>query len=339
MRVAVTSERLSGRRCAALIALCAVGCGSDPAEPHDGHGTHDAGVDAADASGEASADAPGAETAGDAGALYDVDGPEAFTVEEDDVAVGERSYHVTTYRPSSAGSHPLVTFWCGTQQKAAGYVPYAERLASYGITMAIADDPGLGTQTSELLPAAVYLVDTWAPAKLGASLDASRVGLSGHSRGGALTIFAAAGDLKGKVAAWLGLDAVDNPIQNAVLARSVLPDLGVPGAFLGAGVPTLCSQTNENYETLFPLAPSPSVLVAFAGASHTQFETASGCLLCTVCTPHGSADDGAVVATAVRYYTAFFARELLADHAVGSAFEGAGAAADLAAGVVTITSK
>jgi len=45
------------------------------------------------------------------------------------------------------------------------------------------------------------------------------------------------------------------------------------------------------------------------------------------------------VAYSVRYLTAFFARELLADVSVGGAFEGAGAAADVNAGLIEISSK
>jgi hypothetical protein len=275
----------------------------------------------------------------DAGGRYDVDGPVPFTMRTDRVSMGGPTAAITTYLPSTPGAHPLVSFWAGTQQTAAGYAPYGQRLASHGIAMMIANDPGILNTTSSIVPTAVYLVDTWIPANLGSSVDLTHIGLSGHSRGGSLTIFAADQGLRGKVVAWLGLDAVDNPLQNLTLSRTVLPNLGIPTAFLGAAVATDCAPTSSNYVTLFPLASAPSVLVAFNGANHTQFESPDGCLACGLCMPAGTADEDIVLPAALRYFTAFFARELLGDTNVGPAFEGAGAADDVASGVVTISSR
>ena len=53
----------------------------------------------------------------------------------------------------------------------------------------------------------------------------------------------------------------------------------------------------------------------------------------------GTANQQVVLRYAVRYLTAFFARELLGDASVGKTFQGAGATADEAAGLVQITSK
>jgi hypothetical protein len=55
--------------------------------------------------------------------------------------------------------------------------------------------------------------------------------------------------------------------------------------------------------------------------------------------PDSPTDAEVVLAYSVRYFTAFFARELLGDAAVGAAFEGAGASEDVAAGHVTVSSK
>jgi hypothetical protein len=53
----------------------------------------------------------------------------------------------------------------------------------------------------------------------------------------------------------------------------------------------------------------------------------------------GTANPQVVLDYAVRYLTAFFARELLGDSSVGTTFQGAGATADLAAGLIQVTSK
>jgi hypothetical protein len=46
-----------------------------------------------------------------------------------------------------------------------------------------------------------------------------------------------------------------------------------------------------------------------------------------------------VLATAVKYLTAFFARQLLGDAPVGAAFQGAGEAQDVAAGIIDLVAK
>jgi hypothetical protein len=323
------------------VALTSAACSeSSPAAP-----TLDAGTDAArpDTGGtvipDAGADSmigplPDAAT----GIRYDEPGPIPFTVMEERVMNGGDRIDVTVYLPSTPGPHPVVAFSCGSQQTAAGYVPYGERLASYGIGMILMDDPGAFTNTADVVPNAVYIVETWLPATFPDTLDASRVGLGGHSRGGAVSLLAAEHGLLGQVDAWFGLDPVDNQFGMAPreYARTDLPEIGIPTTFLGAEVVSNCAPTADSYEILHPLAPEPSVLIVGLGAGHTQFELASGCTACGVCSPDGTADHDVVLAYAVRYFTAFFARELLGDTAVGPLFEGAGAPADIAAGLVTV---
>jgi hypothetical protein len=268
------------------------------------------------------------------GATYDPDGPLAYTVGVEHVS----TFDVTVYMPSSPGAHPVVSISCGTNQTAAGYAPYAKRLASYGIAVVLHDDPGVLTNTSDILPDAIYVVGTWIAGD--ARFDATKVGLAGHSRGGAVSLLAAE-HLGTKVDAWFGLDPVDNEFGQAPreYARTTLASLAIPTAYLGAGVTSNCAPVADSYETLYPLGASPSVLIVGAGAGHTQLEPADACTLCSVCSPSGTADANVVLAYATRYATAFFARELLGDASVGHAFEGVGAAADIAAGRVTITSK
>jgi hypothetical protein len=71
-----------------------------------------------------------------------------------------------------------------------------------------------------------------------------------------------------------------------------------------------------------------------------QFEDLANCPLCGfACTPMGTANSQTVLDDAIRYLTAFFARELLGDSSVGPLFQGAGAPADEASGAITIVSK
>lgn len=272
------------------------------------------------------------------GNTYDTDGPVAYTVGVEHVTNGASAFDVTVYMPSSAGTHPVVSLSCGLNQTAAGYAPYAKRLASYGIAMILRDDPGVLTNTSDILPDALYLVETWIPAHAG--FDATKIGLAGHSRGGAVSLLTAehAGN---KVVAWFGLDPVDNEFGQAPreYARTTLSNLAIPTVYLGASVTSNCAPVADSYPTLYPLSQTPSVLIVGVGAGHTELEPANACSLCSICSPSGTADPNVVLAYATRYFTAFFARELLGDHTVGAAFEGVDVAADVAAGHVTISSK
>jgi hypothetical protein len=89
---------------------------------------------------------------------------------------------------------------------------------------------------------------------------------------------------------------------------------------------------------LYGAASSPIVAITAINADHTMFELPSACSFCTFCTA-GTANQTQVIAYAERYLMAFFARELLGDTSVGSAFAGAGASQDVAAGLVSIQSK
>ncbi|HTL39027.1 MAG TPA: hypothetical protein VL326_38110 [Kofleriaceae bacterium] len=273
------------------------------------------------------------------GNAYDQDGPTPYTVETHQLNAGGSAFNVTLYMPSTSGPHPIVSISAGTSQTAAAYAPHAKRLASYGIAAIIADDPGVLTNTSDVLPNSIYVVDTYLPS-LGAAVDLTRVGLSGHSRGGAVSLLTAQ-HLPGKVKAWFGLDPVDNEFGQAPreYARTKMSMMTIPTAFIGGSVVGNCAPVADSYQLLYPKAAPPSVLIVGIGAEHTQFESQDACSACSICTPAGTADATVVLAYTVRYMTAFFARELNADTSVGAAFEGAGASEDIAASRVTIMSK
>ena len=272
--------------------------------------------------------------------MYGSDGPVPYMVQTATLTAGT-TFNVTAYIPTTSGKHPAVSISAGSQQTAAGYAPYGKRLASYGIATIIADDPGVLTNTGVVVMNAVYVVATWIPSTFADAIDTSKIGVAGHSRGGAASLLAAEGGLAGKVVAWFGLDPVDNEfgMNPTAYARTDLPSLTIPTAFIGAEVTSNCAPTADSYPTLYPLAPSPSALIVGKNAGHVELELQSGCTACTICTPAGTANPDVVLDYAVRYTTAFFARELLGDASVGAAFDGVGGPADVAAGLVTITSK
>jgi hypothetical protein len=314
-----------------VLVLAIAACSSSASHPV-------AGADAARVDGSITAADARTDSAVTTANDYDTDGPIPYTVAVEQLTAGGHTFGVTVYMPGNAGPHPVVSLSCGTNQTAAGYAPYGKRLASYGIAAIIADDPGALTNTSDVLPNALYVVDTYIAGN--AAFDATKVGLAGHSRGGAVSLLAAE-HLGSKVVAWFGLDAVDNEFGQAPreYARTTLGQLTIPMGYLGASVVSNCAPVADSYEMLYPNSPSPAVLVVGEGAGHTQIEPVDACTLCSICSPSGTADSAVVLAYSTRYFTAFFARELLGDTHVGAAFEGVGAAADVAAGRVTISSK
>jgi hypothetical protein len=358
-----------------LIAACA-GCGSastagdvrDAAPTADdagsgdgdgnGNGNGTVGTDAASGGdgptteGDGSRDAGGpSPEAGDAGGPnFDENGPVPFNTTTATVQNGADTFTENIYLPSSPGAHPVVSLTPGLQQPTAAYAPYAERLASYGIVVLVRDDPGLLVQSQVIAADLTYVVGTWLAAQNGdassplhGALDLTRVGLTGHSRGGQASLLAAEA-LVGHVVAWFGIDpddpgTIDGFTESTELAATHLGSIGIPTTFLGGQVATFCTPANINYQVLYAAAPSPSVLITAVDASHTEFEVQSACVDCSVCVPMGTANQQVVLAYAVRYLTAFFARELLGIASVGATFQGAGGPGDVAAGLVQITSK
>jgi dienelactone hydrolase len=275
---------------------------------------------------------------------YDSEGPVPYVVYPASV---DGKFLVAVYQPTSSGAHPVVLLAAGFLQTASAYAPYARRLASYGITAVLRDDPGLLADAAGVASDLAYVVTTWLPAEngrlfspLARHVDLAHVGLAGHSKGGQAALLAAE-VLPGRVRAALALD----PVDSGGSARGGLGALGIATAFLGEttdatggilGVP--CAPAADNYQVLFGDAASPSVAITIVGADHGQFEDPLFCAFCGLCTA-GSSSAGAVLGLARRYATAFFARELLGDASVGATFAGVGAATDEAAGAIQLTAK
>jgi hypothetical protein len=277
---------------------------------------------------------------------YNLDGPDSVSTFTAMVTNGSRTFTENVYLPGAAGMHPVVVLSPGLQQPAAAYHDYGHRLASYGIITLVRDDPGLAENSADVAADISYVVATWLPAAnadtssmLAGRVDLAHVGLAGHSRGGKSSLIALELGAAGRVNAWFGLDPVDAAfINGGVQARDQLASIGIPTAFLGTSVVGVCNAVADSYQVLYAVAPSPSVALTAVGAGHTQLEDPASCVACAICAP-GTADGQVVLAYSVRYLVAFFARELLGDTNVGSTFDGAGAAADIAAGLIQRVSK
>ena len=274
---------------------------------------------------------------------YDTNGTHAFA----STVVTEGGTSTVVVAPTAPGKYPVVSLSPGLQQPATAYAGYAARLASHDIITVMRNDGGVLTGTAAVESAITGIVTTWLPAEnaragspIQGKVDLTKVGLAGHSRGGKASLLAAENGLKGKIAGWFGLDPVDaTAFGDNVKARDKLATVGVPIAMIGAEVASSCSPAADTFAALYAASVSPSVLVKGKGAGHTQLEDPATCAACGLCTPAGTADGKVVLAYAIRYLTAFFARELLGDTSVGPSFAGAGAASDISLGRVEITAK
>ncbi len=293
---------------------------------------------------------------------YNADGPYAVTTAVLTVPAPNGAFTTRAYIPKDSRPHPVVIFSSGFMQSGIAYAPYARRLASWGIIAflqddaAIADAPAKAAFPDEARPddnptiaeiavkGVSYEASVWLPkinadvkSPLHGMVDASRIELAGHSRGAQIALLAAEGS-RGRVKAVFGLDPVDLSL-GAPKASAKLAHIGIPVAFIGETADRFsCAPAWANYQTLYKAAASPAVAITAAGADHTMFQDAANCHFCSICTK-GTAKPSTVLGYSVRYLTAFFARELLGDKSVGAAFEGAGAAGDVKAGLIEIASK
>jgi dienelactone hydrolase len=313
-----------------------------------GSGTSDDAGSNTDA-GSASADDGSVTTTSDGSATgdgpYANPGPNTVTTATFSITSPNATYTTTAYIPSGAGANPVVILSSGFFQTAIAYAAYANRLASWGVVTLTRDDPNVGEATANVVADVTYEVTTWLASQnttstsaLYGKIDSTRIGLAGHSRGGQVSLLAAEG-LAGKVKAVFGLDPVDT--TTAPEASTSIATIGMPLAFIGETTDNAssgCAPADVDFLTLYGDAVTPAVAITVPNADHTMFEDPSNCFACTLCT-QGTANQALVESTAVRYLTAFFARELLGDATVGAAFAGAGANQDVAAGTIQIQSK
>ena len=130
-------------------------------------------------------------------------------------------------------------------------------------------------------------------------VDGDHIGLAGHSYGGQAALLAGE-HLHKRIKGVFGLDPVDLPLGPQ--ARDNLASIGVPVVFLG-------ETTDSSFASFAPSWSNYQMLYRYAasGADHTMLKIRQ-LLLCWRL--QGQAD-GLRLAYAIRYLTAFFARELL----------------------------
>ena len=251
-------------------------------------------------------------------------------------AAGERTMDVRIYLPSdlAAGPFPLVVLSHGFQLNGEGYNVLGDRLASHGfvvVSPSYGDSLFNALSHTALAQIVVATID-WAAAQntttgspLFGHLDLDNIGVTGHSRGGKQSIYAAI--LDPRIKAVFGIDPVDSgpPVggNDPVAFPSITPErmgeLTVPFAAIGAGrggettffgLGPACAPTADNYQAYFDAAGAPAFEYLVGDAGHLDFVDDCG-FLCTTCGQGSDASVGRNFAaqTAVAFFKLFLAAD------------------------------
>jgi dienelactone hydrolase len=252
----------------------------------------------------------------------------------------------------AAGPYPVVILAHGYTLKPTQYYGYIKRLATFGYVAMTADyTESLRSNIKDADDLRGALDWALAATELAGKVDAAKVGVMGHSRGGKAAVLAASRDARFK--AVLGLDPVDSasplgcdPVTECPDASSAMASLSIPSAFLGettdqTGVFQPCAPAADNYTTFYGSAPSKSLEVTLLGANHMSFlDDPKTCgTTCSFCNAEtGTHAD--LISLARAMTVSFFERNLRGDAAQDAYLTGAQAQSRyVTPGLATIRSK
>ncbi len=241
------------------------------------------------------------------------------------VSQGGRNTPVKAYIPQGVmGKVPVVIFMPGAQLQANQYDQMLTRLASHGFVV-IGADPQFSVFSGnhvEMAKDAKAVVD-WAvggAAPFAAVVDVQKIGVTGHSLGGKVSVMLANTDPR--VKALLGIDPVNggSPLTGYTAALpDVVPEqvqnLAIPLGFAGETTDSSgglmgqdCAPAAQNFQTFSAAATSAtwSAEWTFTGADHMDFLDNPNCgMTCNMCVA-GTADPAVVKAGMWTLEVAFF---------------------------------
>ena len=232
-------------------------------------------------------------------------------------------------REGAVQSRPLVLFNHGFLLSSLGYRSYGEHLASHGFVVAL---PSLPTSFLSVhhakLAADIHFVinyllasseDTTHP--LFGRIDPTRIGASGHSLGGKLSLLEAVTDPR--IDAIGVLDPVDegnplweDPVRYPSVAPELMPELSIPLLFIGAELGSIlvtfspCAPADENYQQFFDAATSSAIEVTQLDVGHSQYVDEEAADETDPCA-RGDVPSAWVRSSSVAYLTAFFLGHLM----------------------------
>ncbi|HNN94324.1 MAG TPA: alpha/beta fold hydrolase [Pseudomonadota bacterium] len=244
------------------------------------------------------------------------------------------------------GALPLVVLSPGFVIARTQYNGYLTRLASHGFIVvsqtarAEAKHAQYRDDTSKLIDWLIAPTGSSA-SRLSGRIDSRRIGLTGHSLGGKISLLTAAVDPR--VKAVITIDPVDGgaPLAKDSIGAIRLP-AGVPLGFLGetiskTGGAQPCAPADSNYEVLYRSSSASRFALRFLKAAHTDFvDNPAGCFPCLFC-PGSLAPKAESRDLAIKYVTAYFLWTLAGDRSAESFLTGTEVQKDVMAGNVELT--
>jgi hypothetical protein len=246
------------------------------------------------------------------------------------------------------GPRPLIVFGPGFSAPMNIYLSYGRHLASYGYVVIHRNNTVL---SHVALAATTSAIIDWAEdqeAQAGSlfhgKLDFDRVGTSGHSMGGKISLLTAYNDDRVKASATI--DPVDmNPLPTAdypSVTPELMPDIQIPTLLIGSSNGGMCAPVGENYHQYFLYANPPSIEIEVLHSGHVTFcdlpdAVITGAAL--ICPTGGAQDYELIRELARRYVTAFYKIVFDGEASYGYYLTGQGMAQDVADGLVLTDSK
>jgi len=225
---------------------------------------------------------------------------------------------------SPVRSCPLIVFNHGFLLSGDGYRSYGRHLASHGFVVALPTLPMTlwDVHHAELAADVRFALDSCLDVSedqdhpLFGAIDGSRIGASGHSLGGKLSLLEAVADERIRAAALL--DPVDggNPVfpdpeRYPSVAPERMPELEIPilliGAELGSRTAFLtpCAPEDENYQRFFEAANPPAIEITQLDVGHGQYVDKAAAAILSTCSI-GDVPSERVRSSAAAYLAAFF---------------------------------
>ncbi len=236
-----------------------------------------------------------------------------------------------------AAPYAALVFAHGWNATPSSYTGVGRHLATWGYIVAIPafPDDNLEVRASDARYLLSYLIsESGRPAsRFYQKIDATRLGIVGHSLGGATTMMVAARDARVKAA--VGLDPVAPPSLLGLGTwdyQTEAPSIRMPLGVLGA--PSQTCNSSANYNTTFsPVGSTHKALYVVANASHCDFTDSDNSLETTMCGLFCGIQPSRDRQTLVeRYTTAWFNYYLRAEPEYYSYLFGAQADGDMQAG-------
>lgn len=226
---------------------------------------------------------------------------------------------------------PLILFNHGFLLHADAYRSYGEHLASHGFVVAMPSFSMtfLNVNHAKLAKDVRFVLDYCLAANkqeghpLFRRIDETRIGASGHSLGGKLSLLEAVTDRRIGVIGVLdpvdtGNPIFENPSIFPSVAPELMPEIHVPllvvGSELGKEMLSFspCAPEKDNYQRFYEAANAPAIEITQLDVGHGQYtdpEAGAARMACVV----GDVDGEWVRRSSRTYLTAFFRATLLGD--------------------------